>query len=999
MHIDYSEKGFEESIEQSLVEQGGYSKASPSNFDRELALDPTVLFDFIKDSQPDEWKRLQAVHGAQVETKFLQRLSKELNNRGMLDVLRHGVRNYGVKVRLAYFAPSSSLNPQAMALYEKNRLTITRQVRYSLSNENSVDLVLSVNGLPVATAELKNPLTGQTVSSAINQYMQDRDSRELLFQFNKRALVHFAVDPDEVYMTTRLADKKTYFLPFNKGRGEGAGNPDNPNGYRTAYLWEEIWQKDSWLDIIARFMHLEVEEKSVGGKTVRSEKLIFPRFHQLDVVRKLEADVLKEGPGKNYLIQHSAGSGKSNSIAWLAHRLASLHNADNEPIFDSVIVITDRRVLDKQLQDTIYQFEHKAGVVERIDKHSGQLVEALEKGKRIIISTLQKFPMIVDQVGKLPGQNYAVIVDEAHSSQTGESAMALRAVLSSDALTLEEAERIDRAEEEAKLDPEDEIIRAMAGQGRKENLSFFGFTATPKEKTLEIFGQPRADGTYGPFHLYSMRQAIEENFILDVLEYYTTYATYYRLSKAIEDDPHIDKKRASRAVARFVSLHPYNLAQKTEVMVEHFRTKTMHKIGGRAKAMVVTSSRLHAVRYKQEFERYIKEKGYKDIGVLVAFSGSVDDGQGNIYTESDMNKFGERELPEKFAGEDFHVLIVADKYQTGYDEPLLHTMFVDKKLGGVKAVQTLSRLNRKYPGKEDTFVLDFVNKAEDIQASFQPFYQRSILSEGTDPNLLYDLHGKLHRFQIYLDSEVEAFCKLFFKSKEKLSRNDHALLNSYLDPGVDRFRVKPPEEQDDFKSTLTTYVRMYSFISQIAPFQDQELFKLHTFGKFLLNKLPRDSSERITIGDEVELEYYRLEKISSGSIMLAKEDGYQEGPKTAGTGARTEEKVPLSEVLDKFNERFGTEFTAVDKVIDQLKEDFSADESLTWQARNNTIDNFELAFGKMFLGTVVNRMGQNQDFFSYLLDNKEAMNWLQAMLLPIVYEELRGDYIGQRRNG
>jgi type I restriction enzyme R subunit len=589
MPVNHKEIAFETAIEESLLTHGGYLKGDSETFDRELALDRAELFAFLRASQPKAWTELADLLGAQTEATILDNLLGALAARGALDVLRHGFKCYGKQLHLAYFAPAHGMNPATQALYESNRLTVTRQLKYSLSNENSIDLVIGLNGLPVVTAELKNPMSGQTWRDAVWQYKTDRDPAELVFRFKARSLVHFAVDPDEVHMTTRLALKATSFLPFNKGDGTAAGNPTNPAGYKTAYLWEQVLARDSLMDILARFLHLEVDERKLGGKTVRRETMIFPRYHQLDCVRKAEADARSQGAGRNYLIQHSAGSGKSNSIAWLAHRLATLHTRDDRKVFDSVVVVTDRRVLDKQLQDTIYQFEHKQGVVEKIDENSGQLAEALEAGTAIVITTMQKFPFVTEKIGQLPKRRYAVIVDEAHSSQSGESASKMKTVLAGAQLSEHAAE--EAADDELD-DYQEEVIKAMAARGRQPNLSFFGFTATPKYKTLEVFGRPGPEGKPEPFHLYSMRQAIEEGFILDVLAHYTTYKTYYGLIKSAQDDPEVEKKQAAKALARYMSLHPYNLAQKTEVMLEHFRTHTRHKIGGRAKAMVVTSNYL-----------------------------------------------------------------------------------------------------------------------------------------------------------------------------------------------------------------------------------------------------------------------------------------------------------------------------------------------------------------------------------------------------------------------
>ncbi|MFH1283800.1 MAG: type I restriction endonuclease [bacterium] len=1001
-----NEKAFEESIEQNLLERGGYIKGDPKNFNRDLALDTTVLFKFINDTQKNMWDSLSAIHGADVEKKFLYRLNQELDTRGMLDCLRHGITDYGKKFTLAYFKPVSKLNPETQRLYGKNILTVTRQVHYSIKNESSIDMVLSVNGLPVATIELKNPFTGQDVDDAKQQYKYNRDERELLFQFKKRALVHFAVDTDEVYMTTRIQGSKTKYLPFNLGFNKGAGNPPNPHGHKTAYLWEEVLVKDSWMDILARFLHLEIKEKSFEGKTVKIETMIFPRYHQLDVVRKLTQDALKNRAGSNYLIQHSAGSGKSNSIAWLAYHLAGLHDSSDKRVFDSVIVVTDRIVLDKQLQDTIYQFEHKSGVVEKIDKDSAQLAQALASGTNIIITTLQKFPFVLDKASNLPKRTYAVVVDEAHSSQSGESAKKMKDVLAEvdeetgadmpaddSACACSHADRSVQAEQDEEDDIEDEIMQTLLKRGPQPNLSFFGFTATPKAKTLEVFGQKGSDGKPLPFHLYSMRQAIEEGFILDVLQNYTTYQTFFQLSKKIEDDPDVNKKKAARAIARFLTLHPYNLAQKTEVMIEHFRQVTMKKIGGKAKAMVITASREHVVRYKHEFDRYLREKNYKDIKAIVAFSGKVLlDGVPPEYTESGMNSFGEKELPERFAAFEYQILLVAEKYQTGYDEPLLHTMYVDKRLDGVKAVQTLSRLNRTCPGKEDTFILDFVNKREDILSAFQPYYEQTQLTDTTDPNKLYDLKHKLDSFQIILQSDIDAFCAVFFKNKELHTTREHAQLNAIVDTAVERFMtIEKEEHKEDFTNTLGVFVRLYAFLTQIIPFQDIELEKFYTYSRLLLKKLPGPNrSERYRMGDEVALEYYRLQKITEGRIALQKDSGAAIKPVSeAGTKKDKEEYARLSEIIKILNDRFGTDFTEADKLFfDQIEEEMVMDEKLGIQAKTNTIDNFKYGFEDIFIAKLVDRMDQNQDIFNKIMDDKAFSSVVKDYLLQKVYNRL-----------
>lgn len=988
-----SEWAFEGAIVASLVDEGGYVARDSRTFDAELGFDREMVLHFLQSTQPNAWQALVSIHRKKVEEKVLRRLFNELNSRGMLDVLRHGIIDYGVRLRLAYFKPAHGLNSETLARYKKNILSVTRQVRYNPQNKRSIDLLLALNGLPVATAELKNQFTGQRASDARRQYVQDRDPKALLFQFKKRALVHFALDTDEVWMTTRLNGKKTRYLPFNRGHHNGAGNPPNQNGHRTAYLWQEIWARESWLEIIGRFIHLEKKGK---GK----EALIFPRYHQLDVVRKLREDARQEGAGHNYLIQHSAGSGKSNSIAWLAYQLSSLHNAADERNFDSVIVITDRRVLDSQLQETIYQFEHKTGVVQKIDKHSSQLAEALTRGSSIIITTLQKFPFVLDQIGDLPKRQYAIIVDEAHSSQGGESAKKMK-----EALSFKDSERYRVRESEVtyevgeKKDAEDSIRQSMEARGRLPNLSFFAFTATPKAKTLELFGTPNEEGIPAPFHLYSMRQAIEEGFILDVLQHYTTYKTYFKLYKAIADDPKLNKKKAARAMARFVALHPHNIAQKAEVIIEHFRQCVMHKLGGKAKAMVVTSSRPHVVRYKQAFDEYLQQKGYHDLKALVAFTPFTDKESGIQYSEQAFNGFSEKELPAQFASDAYQLLLVADKYQTGFDQPLLHTMYIDKKLSGVRAVQTLSRLNRTYPGKEDTFVIDFANEEQEILDAFQPYYEQTTLSGTTDPNKLYDLKAKLDAYRIIWPDDVETFAHLFFKPQKRGgnasfrgNKREHGLLNAAIDAAVERFcALEEHEQQEEFKHTLTTFVRLYAFLAQIMPFSDADLEKFYAYSRHLLRKLPkRSQSDAFKLQDEIALEYYRLQKIKEGALELQKEAHAPLSPLTeAGSRQEKEERAKVSEIIDLLNQRFGTHFTDADQYFfRQLEEALLADERLTQQAQHNSIDNFKHGFDDAFLDKLIERMDANQDLFARIMDNEAFGSFVRDWIRQRVYASM-----------
>ncbi|QSO48478.1 type I restriction endonuclease subunit R [Alicyclobacillus mengziensis] len=990
MAIDYTEKGLETNIEDWLVQSGYRSRRIEDNdleSFRQYALDVEVLFEFLESTQSKSLERLRKVYKEQTKEKVLERLNKELNSRGMIDCLRHGIKDYGVTLRLAYNQPVSYMNQTLTDLYEKNIFSISRQVYYSAQNNNSIDMLVSLNGLPIAVLELKNPLTNQTVDDAKRQYMRDRDPKELLFQFKKRAIVFFAVDPDEVYMTTRLEKDSTFFLPFNKGDNGGKGNPPVANDYKTAYLWKEVLQRHSLIDILFRFVFVQQEDilDSTGEVIDKKETVIFPRYHQLDVLRKIESDVKLLGVGTNYLVQHSAGSGKTNSISWLTHRLAKLHDSEDNAIFNSVIVITDRRVLDKQLQDAVYQLEHKAGMVAKIDKDSSQLANELVNNTRIIITTLQKFPFIMEKVGEFERGKYAIIIDEAHSSQGGKSATAMTNILSDK--TLEEALEADRIAEENMEDIDEKIVETIVKSGKQDNISFFAFTATPKAKTLEKFGRMGTDGKPHAFHVYSMRQAIEEGFILDVLAHYTTYKTYYKVAKMIEDDPEVASSKATKEIAKYVSLHPHNIAQKTEIMIEHFRRVTKRKIGGRAKAMVVTASRLHAVKYKQAFDKYITNNGYTDMKAVVAFSGTVED-SGVSYTEPLMNGFGEKELPDKFHSDEYRVLLVAEKYQTGFDEPLLHTMFVDKKLDGIKAVQTLSRLNRTCKGKSDTFILDFVNDAESIQKAFQPYYEVTGLSDTTNPNILYDLQRELDAYQVYTEHEVMEVSKLEFSGKKKTTKMQEKL-NAILDVAVERYKNElQKERQDDFKSTGMKFIRTYSFVLQIAPFVDVELHKLYVYLNFLLKKLPKNQSGSVYLADEIALEYYRNTMVFEGSVALEVQGGAELNPTSHGGGGGKEEPTDrLSAIINRLNERFGTDFTDTDRLsYEQIKEDIINNDDLAQKARSNTKDNFKFSYEKAFLDIVIGRMGQNEKFFMKILEDSDFKTAVMDFMFEEVYK-------------
>ena len=989
MKVD--ERSFEESIEAALV-AGGYLKSLPAHFDPLLGVDTAELFAFIGATQITEWERLLGRYGNDPDAAqrgFAKRLAAEIDTRGTVEVLREGVVDLGVTIRLAFFQPAHGLTPELQELYAANRVSVTRQLAYEPHSTKTLDLVLLVNGIPTATAELKNPLTNQDVEHAIRQYRRDRDPVNVTLA--RRALVHFAVDPDRVAMTTKLAGEATQFLPFNLGHDGGAGNPPNPAGHRTAYLWERVWAKDAWMDLLARFIHVERPTQGSPAARRAAERVVFPRFHQWDAVLALQAHAREHGSGHSYLVEHSAGSGKSNTIAWTAHRLSSLHDEGDRKVFDKVVVITDRVVLDRQLQDTIYQFEHTRGVVVKIDRDSAQLADALTgEQARIIVTTLQKFPFVLDKIAGLPARRYAVIVDEAHSSQTGEAAKDLRLVLGgTEEQELTAAEAEDAGFIAEAIDPvEEALAKAVGARGRQQNLSFFAFTATPKARTLEMFGTLDPEtGKYEPFHLYSMRQAIEEGFILDVLANYVTYQTYWRIEKAVAEDPTYEAPKARRAIARFVSLHPSNLAQKAEIIVEHFRTHTAAKIAGQAKAMVVTSSRLHAVRYKQAIDAYIAKKGYADLAALVAFSGRVIDEHDLSVSEAAMNGFPEAQTAERFATTDYQVLIVAEKFQTGFDQPLLHTMYVDKVLTGLNAVQTLSRLNRIHPNKADTFILDFRNETEDIVKAFEPYYGRTV-APPTDPNLLFDTRRRLDDYDVLRPEEIEATVALLLAGDAKA----HGRVYAALDSAVERFGALGEEDRLGFKDALDKFVRTYSFLSQVVAFGDSKLERDYTYCRALASRL-RDSAsvERLDLGTEVELTHLKTEITFEGSLSLDADAGEVKTIFGEGRGRQTDPQLEhLSEIIDELNERFGLGLDERDQLLfDQFEETWAADPDVVDQARSNTLENFRLVFDHRFLDTVVSRMDENEAIFKRILDDEEFRQVLMDLYAGRVYRRAR----------
>lgn len=1011
----HTEQHFENEIEHSLLTEGGYQQGFAKDYEKSTALFPADVVAFIQTTQPKLWARLEMLFKDKAQDELIKALNQELNIKGSLNVLRNGFRVANRTAKMAYSAPNSTLNETSQQQYDANIVKITRQV-ITEYNER-IDMVISVNGIPVSTIELKNEMsaTGWTVEDAKYQYRKERNPQGKLFEFKKRALVHFAVDTQEVYMTTKLEGENTRFLPFNRGFNDGKGNPPVENDVRTAYLWREVLRKDSLMELIGRFLHLSREERKIrtdsGFRYITSESMIFPRFHQLDAVRKLIAHTKTHGAGKNYLIQHSAGSGKSNTIAWLAHHLASLHNAEDEKIFNSVIIVTDRVVLDRQLQETVAQFEQTDGVVQKIDKDTHQLTAALAANVPIIITTIQKFPYVMHSIQTkakqgehisldTEGKRFAVIVDEAHSSQTGETAGELRQVLNKSGIEAAiAAEFLDLDEDEqVDIEVQKNILREQFKRSRQDNLSFFAFTATPKWKTLALFDEPNEQGET-PFHSYSMKQAIEEGFILDVLANYATYKQYFRLLRTADSDIELPKHKAKKELMRFVNLHPSVISQKVEIIIEHFQSVTRHKIGGYAKAMVVTSSREAAVRYKLAFDEYIAEKGYEGIKSLVAFSGKVilSEQTEKEYSEPSMNGgIKETELPEQFDSDNYQVLLVADKYQTGFDQPLLHTMFVDKVLSGVQAVQTLSRLNRTAKGKEDTFVLDFVNDHEAIYDAFKPYYQRTALGDIPSDEKLASLGNTLDEWKIYTQSDIDEFANIWFSGRTTPTNNEHKRLNAIIDKAIEKYQhiSDDPEHNEEqqklFKSQLQSYLNLYLFVSQILPYADSIHEKRYVYLKALMMKLPRGKqSEKLDLSKMAILQYYRLQQIGEGSIKLNEGEAEpQKGSTDVGTG-----QVSLTEELDKLikelNEAFTTEFTLADQLFFESVEKFARENpDIVDAANNNPLSSFMDYFNTKIDDLLVGLFEQFGESVAKVLNNPQIKHKVCRRLAKQIYENV-----------
>lgn len=1007
--MDVKEKRFEADIESYMITEGGFLKGNQSTYDREKAVDLTKLVNFIKETQPKEWQKYIRNYGLDAELKLYKRFQESVEMHGMLYVLKHGFEDRGAKIKVIAFKHNSNLGQTAIHDYNANVVECIRQFKYSKYNENSIDIVLSINGIPLVALELKDQLTGQSIRNAKEQFKHDRNKNELCFRFDSRFLVYFAVDLYEVAMTTKLDGDKTFFLPFNQGSngaGEvgGAGNPKNDNGYVVDYLWKRVLTKDSLLNIIQRYMQKIEETTTVYKNDVPTKqtsiKLIFPRYHQMDVVEFLVDRVRRDGTGQNYLIQHSAGSGKSNSIAWLAYQLADLHDENDEKVFTSIIVINDRKVLDRQTQNTIFGFDHVAGVVETIDddKHSSDLKDAINDGKQIIITTLQKFPVIYKEINSTSGRRFAVIVDEAHSSQSGKSAMKMKTALADTEEALREyAELEGKAEDEVK-DSEDKLVEEMITHGKHKNLSFFAFTATPKRGTLETFGIKGSDGEFRAHHIYSMRQAIEENFILDVLKNYSTYKNYYRLVKSIPDNPQLPAGQATRAAQTYVNYHQHNLQVKSRIIIETFKNITQSKIDGRGKAMVVTASRLHAVKYYFALKEYIKSRNY-DINVLVAFSDSIKIGE-EEYTEEKLNKradgtvIKEDQLSAEFKKDTYKILVVAEKYQTGFDEPLLHTMFVDKKLKDVKTVQTLSRLNRTTSGKKDTFVLDFVNSAEEIQDAFKRYYECTLLDEEINVNLIYDTKNLIRGYGLYNDSDVDKLIEIVHGEKQK--NDDIGRLTSLMVPVVNRYKDLPEEKRFDFKKRVKNFNKWYSYITQITRLFDRDLQREYNFTMWLEKVLPRATEpEVVNLTDKLKLEFYKLEETFKGNIILNPtiEDETIKNVKTLDTQGRMKDEDDLLEnIISKINERFHGAFKDADRVIVETiyNKCLEDDKRLLAQAKRND----EVIFGQSIFPDTFKRAAQDcyveqMDAFSKLFEDKAFYNLVMTTMAKEMYKDLR----------
>lgn len=1045
---DLKEKNFEADIERYLITEGGYVKGNQDTYDKERAIDMPVLISFIEKTQPKQWKRYVTKYGDKAERQLYRVFQDDVTRYGLIYVLRKGISDVGINIRFCYFAPASSLNDELVANYHANILTVTRQFAYSKLNRNTIDMVLSLNGIPVVALELKNQFTGQNVEDSKRQWRTDRDPKEPLFRFNNRILAYFGVDLYEVALTTELKKEKTFFIPFNQGSNGagkvgGAGNPEREDGgYVTSYLWEHILQRDMLLAILQRYISRQEEEKlkiiiDKHGRekevTETSVKIIFPRYHQLDVVEKLVADTYyanlvkkrdddkevnygmaadeiplyasrKKPHGNNFLIQHSAGSGKSNSIAWLTYRLAGLQDADMKNMFNSVFVITDRRVLNKQLQSIILGFDHIDGQIETItDADSSEKLARIinDDNTRIVITTLHRFPVIYKELTSRSGKRYAIVVDEAHSSQSGKSAEKLKAALADTDEALREYAEIEEVEAEELEKKKDALLEDLLAQGQHSNLFFYAFTATPKPKTLQTFGElveegdSPEDNRYVAYHNYSMLQAIEEGFILDVLKYYTTYDTTYEIAKRIEADPSYEETPATRAIKAFHDNHQHVIAQKTAIIVEKFREVTLNAIHGKAKAMLVCSSRAHAVRYFMEVKKYCEANHITDVKPMVAFSGTVSY-NGVEYTEPKLNStdgrnISEARLPLYFASDLYNLLIVADKYQTGFDEPLLHTMFVDKKLRNVKAVQTLSRLNRAHKDKKDTYVLDFYNKPDDIKKSFEPFYKGTELINPVDVNYVYTFRKDIQMYQLWTEGDEQRFFDLLQninKQKDRLGALSNAFKNT-----LDRYEELDEEKRFEVRSKIKNFVRFYSYMAQIARTYDKDLYKAYVYADYLYRLLPKNARERIDLNRQIMLVNSKISEGETVSIRLGDDQKPIKGENPKAGKPKNDNEDLLSRIIDKVNIMYQGQFSEADRVIVESIYDkmvSTAKKKLTKQANNTDEKQFEESifpqiFDEVARGCYVEQM----DSFAKLFENSDFYRNVMTQMARVMYDNYK----------
>lgn len=1030
MPVDTKEKDFESDIEKFFVsEVGGFVKATDkqSSFfdvDGNLSImedagyhdmpgkgvDIKTLIGFIKDTQPKTWERFEKQCASDAEKKFYKVFQDNVEMKGIVEVLKHGFKHRGMKFRVVSFMPESGLNETSLRNYEHNVCRCIRQFHFAASGNQTVDMVLDVNGIPVVGIELKNRFTGQNTDDSVWQWQHRRDPRETCFKFNSRMVAFFAADLYDVRMTTKLEGEGTFFLPFNQGsngagNNGGAGNPES-EGYCTEHLWKVALQKDSLLDILNKFLHLEVKEEvktdSKGDeKKVTKRRIIFPRYHQLDSVRKIVSDVRKNGTGVNYLIQHSAGSGKSNSIAWTAYRFASLFDENDKYVFDSVIVVTDRRVLDAQLQETIAGFDHVVGSVVVIDKtkKSTDLRDAINDGKRLIVSTLQKFPVIFQEV-ESTGKKFAIIVDEAHSSQTGTSALKLKAALADTEDALREYAEIEAEAEGKVVDDEDYLANELATHGRHENLTFCAFTATPKEQTLEMFGEEQPDGSFRPFHVYSMRQAIEEGFILNPLEHYVTYNEAFEIARTTPENPEVPSSPTMKLLRKYKELHPYAIGQKAQIIIETYRDVTRHKINGRGKMMVVTSSRLATVRYYHEMKHYMESKSYEDMEILVAFSGGIhdpSDPDSPEYTEPSMNvgHDGER-VKESQTKAEFHnygdILVVAEKYQTGFDEPLLHTLVIDKKLRDVKAVQTLCRVDRIHPDKEDTYILDFINKPEDIEAAFKKYYTETTLSSQLNTDLIYKTQSELRDFGLYDESDIGKAAEIEFADNSKRA-DVQGKLASVLKPVVARYNELDDEKRYQFRRKVRNFCKWYSYITQIVRMFDVELHKEYVFLSYLKNLLTGEKIPVDAVDDKVEMKFYKLEKVYEGGIELDFPSDPLDPSQGAGDASLDKKEDPLQVLIDKINQQYVGDFTEADIVVlDQLNSRLSGMGDIADSIKKDGATIFKNnIFPKLFGEVARTAYVENTEAFTSMFEDGDKYKAMMNALAEALIEKFSGE--------